>query len=71
MYASYMDLINSYSYKLNTDGIPREEVEKVANEITKYITETRPSGGKQGEIYNYIASRASSMSDAIKAGYER
>lgn len=61
-----IDAINSYSYRLKSDGVSADELNAEITRIGKYLEESSPSEGKATELFEELQNSYNSISDSTR-----
>lgn len=64
------DAINNYGYRLNTDGVPRDEVDAQVKDINKYLETAQPSDGAPKVLYGRLKESSTGLSDKVALAYK-
>lgn len=69
IYNSIADVIQSYSYRLYTDGVPKKDVEKEISNIKSYLKVSNPISAKSKELHKDLSKKVASLESVVDAAY--
>lgn len=69
IYNTIANCIDNYSYRLKTDGVPKEEVEAELLKIQTYLDTHTPSAGTPEELYSQLEDRVDGLQSKIDLAY--
>lgn len=67
---AYMNCINNYSHRLNTDGVPRADVEAKVLEIKNYLSSNKPSPGVATDLYKQLEEGSVDLDSKVSIAYD-
>jgi len=70
IYNTLASCIDSYSNRLRTDGIPKEEILEQVQKLETYVRNNTPSAGIPEEIYNEITQKLPGLKDKVEIAYK-
>lgn len=71
LYNAIADAIQSYSYRLMTDGVKKEDVVKEITGIQNYLAVLNPVSDKSKELYSSLKHKTSSLMSIVDAAYSQ
>lgn len=64
------ETISSYSYRLRTDKVSKEEVLAEVKSLEDFLSESQPSVGKAEELYENLKNIVSTLREKVNVAYE-
>ena len=71
LYNYIADAIGTYAYRLNVDGVTKEEVTDEIDNINSFIKSSNPSSDKSKELYEQLKEKVSTLPDKVEVAYSR
>ena len=69
LYCSIADAISSYAYRLKTDGVSKEELNREIQGINKFLKGYAPISDKAKELFKNLSSIAGSLQEKVNVAY--
>ena len=70
IYNSIADAVSTYSYRLRTDGVSKEDMLNEIKDIKNYLEVSNPISDKSKELYNQLQSKSETLESKVEATYK-
>lgn len=69
LYNSIADAISSYSYRLKTDGVTKESIEKEIEDINSFLSGYSPISEKAKELFNNLSDKSKVLQEKVNVAF--
>lgn len=69
LYKTILSFIDTYSYRLKTDGVAQEDILEEIDKIKLYLDSTTVSAGRAEDIYNELLDIIDALPDKVEISY--
>lgn len=71
LYNYIADAIGTYTYRLNVDGVPKDDVLNEIKNINSFIQSSSPTSDKSEELYEQLKGKVDALPDKVEVAYSR
>lgn len=69
LYNSIADAISSYSYRLKTDGVSKEDIDKEIKDINSFLSGYSPISEKAKELFNNLSEKSKVLQEKVNVAF--
>jgi len=69
LYNSIADAISSYSYRLKTDGVSKEDIDKEIKDINSFLSGYSPISDKAKELFDSLSNKSKVLQEKVNVAF--